>query len=290
MNELTTADRNEAEPSNIDRKTVDGFGEEWAAFDQTDLPPEEHQRLFDEYFSVFPWDKLPQNAEGFDLGCGSGRWAELVAKRAGTLHYIDPSEKALAVARRRLQGQENAIPHLAGVDAIPLADGSQDFGYSLGVLHHIPDTQAAMAGCVAKLKPGAPFLVYLYYRFDNRPTWFRTLWRASDGMRRVISALPFPLRKGVAAGIAAGIYLPLAKGAKLAEKCGAKVDNFPLSFYRNTSFYTMRTDALDRFGTRLEHRFTKAEIVTMMTACGLEHIKFRDGEPYWTACGIKRAL
>lgn len=37
-----------ARPGNIDRKTVDGFGEEWEAFDQTDLPPEEHQRLFDE--------------------------------------------------------------------------------------------------------------------------------------------------------------------------------------------------------------------------------------------------
>ena len=68
-------------PANIDHKTVDGFGEEWAAFDQTKLPAEEHQRLFDQYFSVFPWERLPANAEGFDLGCGSGRWAELVAKR-----------------------------------------------------------------------------------------------------------------------------------------------------------------------------------------------------------------
>lgn len=275
---------------NIDRKTVDGFGDEWAAFDQTDLPPEEHQRLFDEYFSVFPWDRLPADAEGFDLGCGSGRWAALAAPRVGKLHYIDPSEKALAVAKQRMKDQPNAIAHLAGVDAIPLAPGSQDFGYSLGVLHHIPDTKAALARCVAALKPGAPFLVYLYYRFDNRPAWFRAIWKASDGVRRVVSALPFPLRRGAAAAIAAGVYFPLARGAKLAEKCGARIDNYPLGFYRNTSFYTMRTDALDRFGTRLEHRFTKAEIAAMMSECGLEEIVFREAEPYWTACGIKKAV
>ena len=68
--------------------------------------------------------------------------------------------------------------HHASADAIPLPDGSQDFGYSLGVLHHIPDTARAMADAVRKLKPGAPFLVYLYYDFENRPAWFRGLWKA----------------------------------------------------------------------------------------------------------------
>ena len=48
-----------------------------------------------------------------------------------------------------------------------------DFGYSLGVLHHLEDTQAGMAACVRKLKPGAPFLVYIYYALENRPIWFR---------------------------------------------------------------------------------------------------------------------
>jgi hypothetical protein len=44
-----------------------------------------------------------------------------------------------------------------------------DFGYSLGVLHHLPDPRAGLAACVTKLKPGAPMLVYIYYAFDNRP-------------------------------------------------------------------------------------------------------------------------
>ena len=187
---------------NVDRATIDGFGEEWGAYDQTALDPAEHRRLFEAYFSLFPFDALPADAEGFDLGCGSGRWAEPVARRVGILHCIDPSEKALAVARRRLAHLPSARFHLASADTIPLADASQDFGYSLGVLHHIPDTARALADCVRKLKPGAPFLVYLYYRFDNRPGWFRALWKASDLGRRAISRLPFGLRKAVASGIA----------------------------------------------------------------------------------------
>jgi len=49
----------------------------------------------------------------------------------------------------------------------------------------------------------------------------------------------------------------------------------------------MRTDALDRFGTRLEQRFTRDEIERMMQASGLEDIQFRDGPPFWVACGSK---
>ena len=80
---------------NIDELTVKGFGEEWAAYDQTALSTEEHRQLFAAYFSVFPFEQLPEKAEGFDLGCGSGRWAAAVADRVGTLHCIDPSKEAL---------------------------------------------------------------------------------------------------------------------------------------------------------------------------------------------------
>lgn len=275
-------------PPNLDPKTVEGFGEEWGAFTQLGLDRAEQQRMFEQYFAVFPFEQLPQVAEGFDLGCGSGRWAELVGKRVGHLHCIDPSEKALAVAKRRLDGASNVTFHQAGVDCIPLADASQDFGYSLGVLHHVPNPAAGLSACVAKLKPGAPFLVYLYYSFDNRPPWFRTLWKGSDLIRRSVSRLPFGLRKGVTTAIAAVVYWPFARSARLLSKLGLSGDAFPLSAYQRSSFYTMRTDALDRFGTRLEHRFTRAEIEAMMRDAGLLDIRFHEGIPYWVACGFRR--
>lgn len=270
---------------NSDARTVAGFGDEWSRFDQTGMSDPETQDLFDRYFSVFPWDRLGANAVGFDLGCGSGRWARLAARRVHTLHCIDPSA-AIDVARRTLAGTPNCVLHRAGVDDMPLADASMDFGYSLGVLHHIPDTQAALSACVRKLKAGAPFLLYLYYAFDNKPLWFKGLWRLSDLLRRVVSRMPHGLRYAASQVLACLVYWPLARLAKVAGRLGARVDNMPLSAYRDCSFYVMRTDALDRFGTSLEQRFTRSEIQTMMQTAGLENIVFRDDTPYWCAVGF----
>jgi hypothetical protein len=50
----------------------------------------------------------------------------------------------------------------------------------------------------------------------------------------------------------------------------------------------MRTDALDRFGTRLEQRYTRRQIEDMMRQAGLERIRFSEHEPYWCAVGYKR--
>jgi len=273
--------------TNIDDRTVAGFGDEWTSFDQSGLSRAEQEHIFGQYFSIMPWDRLPPNAVGFDLGCGSGRWAELVAPRVGTLHCIDASGAALNVARRKLAQHKNCVFHEASVDAIPLADDSMDFAYSLGVLHHVPSTAEGIRDCVRKLKPGAPFLIYLYYAFDNRPGWFRAVWRASDLGRRAIRGLPYPIRYGASQAIAACVYYPLARGSLALEKMGYDVNNIPLAQYRERSFYVMRNDALDRFGTMLEQRFTRAEISAMMTAAGLRDIAFSDAIPYWCAIGIK---
>ena len=65
------------------------------------------------------------------------------------------------------------------------------------------------------------------------------------------------------------------------------VTNIPLSDYLKKTFYFMCTDGLDRFGTKLEKRFTKHEISSMMTKCGLSSIKFSDSAPFWVAIGYK---
>lgn len=269
------------------KEVVEGFGDEWSRFDQSALSKDELAKMFDNYFNIFPWNKLDKAAVGFDLGCGSGRWAKMVAPRVGKLHLIDPSADALAVAKQNLQDADNCEFHLAGVEEIPLLNESCDFGYSLGVLHHIPDTEAGLKSCVAKLKNGAPFLLYLYYRFDNRPAWFTLIWQASDAVRQVVSRLPHSARYIASQVFAATTYFPLARIARTLERTGVNVEAFPLSQYRNRSFYVMQTDALDRFGTRLEKRFTKAEIQKMMQDAGLENISFSQVS-FWTAVGYKK--
>ena len=99
-------------PLNKDDATIASFGDEWQRFDQKGMGVDESNRVFNDYFSIFPCDQLAPNAEGFDMGCGSGRWARHVAPRVGLLHCIDPST-ALDVARNTLKEHSNIIFHRA---------------------------------------------------------------------------------------------------------------------------------------------------------------------------------
>ncbi len=274
--------------SNIDYQVVQGFGDEWKRFNNQPLSSEELYQLFQAYFHIFPWEKIAADAIGFDLGCGSGRWAKFVAKKVGILHCIDPSKAALLVAKENLSNFNNCLFHLSGVGAMPLEDNSMDFGYSIGVLHHIPETLSGIKSCAKKLKSGAPFLLYLYYRFDNRPIWFRLLWKVSDLFRRLISRMPRLLRFLMTQCLSIIVYYPVARASLLFEKININVDNIPLSYYRKKPLYVMRNDAHDRFATRLEKRFTRTEVRDLLEEAGFGDIKFSNHPPYWTVLAYKR--
>jgi SAM-dependent methyltransferase len=277
-------------PRNVDPDVAAGFGHEWTTFRQgeNDFSSADREAIFRSYFDIFPWEELPPNPVGIDVGCGSGRWSIMVTPKVGHLHLLDASADALAVARQNLAGAINVSFHFASVDDIPLEDESLDFAFSLGVLHHVPDTRAAIRAIATKLKVGAPFLIYLYYAMDNRPWWYRAIWRFSNIFRVIISRLPPTMRLLISQIIAVAVYWPLARFAALVERGGFSPAAIPLESYRHRAFYVMRTDAYDRFCTRLEQRFTRREIEAMLTGTGFDEIRFSDKVPYWCAVGIKR--
>ena len=271
---------------NIDPSTVESFGNEWKRFNQATVSNDELAKNFNDYFEIFPWDIIGEDSIGFDMGCGSGRWAKFVAPKVKYLNCIDPSE-SIAVAKKNLKEFTNVEFIARSVSDDVLAENSQDFGYSLGVLHHVPDTPKAIESCVKFLKPDAPFLVYLYYSFDNKSLAYRGIWRLTDMFRRIISRLPSKVKDIITDIIALTVYFPLAKLSKLMDFLKINIESIPLSYYRNHSFYTMRTDSRDRFGTPLEKRFSKEEIEKMMTDSGLTNIKFSNNQPFWCAVGFK---
>ncbi len=278
------------EARNLDADVAAGFGHEWSTFRQseTELSPLDRQAIFNSYFRIFPWNELPSSPVGLDIGCGSGRWSTMVAPSVGHLHLLDASADALAVARQNLADATNVSFHLASVGNIPLPDHSLDFAFSLGVLHHVPDTAEAIRAIAAKLRTGAPFLIYLYYAFDNRPAWYRAIWRTSNVFRLVISRLPPKMKLAVSQLIALTTYWPLARLAAIVDRLGFPCSQIPLEAYRHRAFYVMRTDAYDRFCTRLEQRFTRKQIEEMLLNAGFHEIQFSDEVPYWVAVGRKR--
>ncbi len=273
--------------TNIDQKTVSSFGEEWKAFhgfDEKDL-----KLTGDMYFDIVTDAMLNDQSSVIDIGCGSGRFIKYLDGRYKKIVGMDPSQAIFATDE--LLGENDKVELvMASTDNIPFPDGHFDFGYSLGVLHHIPDTAKALNDSVKKIRSGGYFLLYLYYKLENRPFYFKVLYWLSNLIRLVVSKLPTTLKRWVCNFLAVIFYMPFILLCRLLRSLGVpdKVRKYiPLQAYERQSFYIIRNDSLDRFGTPLEQRFSRVEIQAMMKEAGLSEIIFSEKIPYWHAVGKK---
>ena len=271
---------------NLDQGVIDSFGHEWATFDYGET---ETSEALDAQFMAYcaPIDLTqfnPKTSVAGDFGAGSGRWASRLTPYFSLVYALEPSDGASTVLKKKFSGEAKIVvlQETVGSNSIPLA--SLDLAMSLGVLHHIPDTGLAIKDVSRRIKPGGVFLCYLYYSLENKPTFYKLIFKAVDGVRRVISVLPQRIKQLVTSAIAAIIYWPLARFSKVLNKLGVNTSNIPLHHYADMPFVMLANDALDRFGTSLEQRFSKAEITEMLRAADFDiaTLKFSDNEPFWT--------
>lgn len=273
--------------NNSSKQVIQDFGNEWVKYNYSKINKKFLYKNFIQYFQIFPLKSLNKNMEGFDMGCGTGRWAQFIAPYVKKLNCIDPSE-AINVAQKNLSLYKNIKFFKETTDQCSIKENSQDFGYCLGVLHHIPNTRLGIKDCAKLLKVGAPLLLYIYYNFENRSDSYRLIWKISNYFRKAISILPQSAKHLICDVIALFVYLPLAKISKYLEKIGFNIESIPLSHYRDKNFYQMKNDSLDRFGTRLEKRFSKEEIIDMLIDAGMEKIIFSQNDPYWVCLSYKK--
>ena len=101
--------------------------------------------------------------------------------------------------------------------------------------------------------------------------------------------MPSGLKKITCDVLAVIAYMPFILFSRLLIAMGFKkmATAIPLSSYANKDFYIIRNDSLDRFGTKLEQRFTRQEIEAMMIKSGLSNIKFGNESAFWHAIGRK---
>lgn len=282
LTRLSRMEKNE----NRDDYVISHFGGEWKAFNYLDSEQlKDMSEQFAAYVQPLPKDFLKTGSLSIaDFGAGSGRWAHFLLEYASQLWLIEPGQESFAVLQQRFVN--NAKVHLLNetVSKNAVVANSLDLAVSLGVLHHLPDTKLGIRDISTKIKPGGYFLCYLYYALENKPLVYRTIWNISNSFRKTISKLPYGPRRVVCEIIAGLAYFPLAKLSKLVEKVGLSSKNVPLHHYKDMSFYVMRNDAYDRFGTSLEQRFTKAQITQMLenSDFDLATLRFSDSEPFWT--------
>jgi ubiquinone/menaquinone biosynthesis C-methylase UbiE len=273
------------EGKSVEKSTIRSFGEEWKKF--SSFNAEEISLIGSEYFDIVS-DQINKSSVVLDVGCGTGRWSKYIADKVNFVEAIDPSD-AVFPAMELNHGTPNIRITQASTDNIPFQDESFDFIFCLGVLHHIPDTKKALQNIIRVLKQNAHILVYLYYNFDNKNAMFKFIFKLSSLIRKVVSAMPFWLKSFTCDILSILIYIPFILTGRLCKFIfkGNFYKNIPLSYYINKSYKVIRNDTLDRFGTRIEKRFTKKEIVSLLSEFGIGNIVFSEKEPYWHFIGQK---
>ncbi|HSN09578.1 MAG TPA: class I SAM-dependent methyltransferase [Hanamia sp.] len=274
------------EGKNIDQKVVNEFGDEWLKFYEHD--DDLVKKGGEEYFDILNKQIVNSNTYALDIGCGTGRWTKYLAGKVGFMEAVDPSN-AIFAADKLLGKIENVRLSKASIETLPFADETFDFVMSIGVLHHIPNTRQALIDCVKKVKRGGYFFVYLYYNLDRRGPFYKALFKSSDLVRKMVSRLPGKIKHFVCDVLAIIFYMPFILFGRFVNFLGFKdlAKRMPLHGYQNRSFFMIRNDTLDRFGTRLEQRFSKKQVTEMMEAAGLTDIVISPGIPFYHAVGKK---
>lgn len=274
------------EGDNIDKKVVDEFGDEWLKFFEQDDALV--KKGGDEYFDILNDTIINSKTYVLDIGCGTGRWTKYLIQKVGFIEAIDPSN-AIFAADKLLGKTENVRLSKASIETLPFADGTFDFVMSIGVLHHTPNTHQALIDCVKKVKKGGYFYVYLYYNLENRGFFYKTLFKLSDLVRRIVSRLPRKMKHLICDVLAIIFYMPFISLGRFFKSLGFRnlANRMPLHGYQNHSFFIIRNDSLDRFGTRLEKRFSSKQIIEMMESAGLTDIVVSPGIPLYHAVGRK---
>jgi SAM-dependent methyltransferase len=271
---------------NLDQNVINSFGREWSAFQYAETFNDAAlDAQFLEYCS--PIDLSAFNSESSiaaDFGAGSGRWTSRLLPHFSIVYALEPSDGAIKVLEKKFADEPRVVILHESVGVNSILPESIDLAMSLGVLHHIPDTGLAIRDVASKIKSGGFLLCYLYYKLENKPLSYRIFFWISNTLRFVISRLPYVIRRLLAGTLAVAVYLPFSRISKLLRSKGKDVSNFPLHHYANMPFIMLHNDALDRFGTRLEQRFSRREIVEMLEAAGfdLSTLKFSNVEPFWT--------
>jgi|SRR5579871_379167 len=121
---------------------------------------------------IFPYSQYADRAV-LEVGCGMGTLAMNWAQHGARITAVDLTLTAVEQSRRRF-----SLFQLPGVFQqedgrhLSFADGTFDYGYSWGVLHHSPDLGASLRELMRVIKPGGGFGVMLYYR-RSLYQWYR---------------------------------------------------------------------------------------------------------------------
>jgi ubiquinone/menaquinone biosynthesis C-methylase UbiE len=255
-----------AEEDAVAQRTADSFAYEWERFG---VMRDEWAKNFADYMRPH----TPQSLAGksvLDVGTGSGRHSFHAAQAGAQVVAVDLGA-SIDVARRNLPASVLTVQ--ADAEALPFEPGSFDLVMSIGVLHHLPDTERALRSIARYAKPGGHVHVYLYWVPERR--WHRRVLHAVTALRRVTVRLPHSVLHALCYPLAALLWVAVVapyRALRARPHTARLAAELPLKTYADYPFGVLVNDQFDRFSAPLERRFTAAEVRAAMEAAGLEDV------------------
>jgi len=267
----------------LKRRTADRYGFLWKQSDPTAQPDEYH---YDRVACFLPTGHL--RGRVLDAGCGDGIDTFRLARADGVeITAIDLTEEGLGRARRRTEGRTNVRFVQGDLEHLPLREGTFDFVYAYGVLHHLPRPGDGFRELVRVLKPGGMLAIYVYENFGTRTSLERLLLWLIGGFRHVTVRLPpmwlYQLCRIASPLVFCALTLParLLARAPLTRRLSRRIP-----YHHGTGPFGLGGDLYDRFAAPIEYRYSRAEVAGWFLAAALTQVSVRPMRG-WVGYGVK---
>jgi SAM-dependent methyltransferase/uncharacterized protein YbaR (Trm112 family) len=264
--------------------TAKSFGFEWTRFSEM---YSEWERNFSQYMSPLNAAEL-KGRRVLDAGCGSGRHAYYAAQSGAQVWAVDLGP-AVEIARRNTLRCAEVQVVQADLNRLPFERESFDIVYSIGVLHHLPEPEAAFRNLLEYVKPGGSIQVYLYWKPEGQPVKALMLEFVTFS-RSITTRLPHPALYALsypAAWLAfAGFVWPY-KIMRHVPGLKSMAESLPMKQYADYPFRVCVNDQFDRFSAPIENRYTRLEVLEWLKRAGLEEITVHPNYG-WVASGRKK--
>ena len=187
------------------------------------------------------WLGAPTHARWLDVGCGTGAFSELIAKRCApaSVAGIDPSPEPISYARRHFP---DLAFEVSGADAIPFADGAFDVVASALVIHFIPDRQKAFTEMARVVSSGGLVGGYTWKRVGLKE--FVAYAPMIDGIAAIGVTPPHstPVEEGSIEGMSASL-----ERARFADVAAIEIE-VTQTFRTFDEYWTVQTLPFSRAG------------------------------------------
>lgn len=193
-----------------------------------------------------------------DAGIGAGRYADIVSQWGGEVIGIDLSF-AVDAAQKNIGKRTNVHVMQADIFNLPLKNNIFDVIYSIGVLHHTPDTKKAFLSLLPYLKSGGEIAVYIYSK--------NLYNKYSDRWRKLTIKMPIKLLYYLTA-----MAIPAYHVFKMHPVYGNKIYKlFPMSLNENPRYRWL--DTFDWYAPKYQWKHTEEEVLDWFHEAGLVEIQ-----------------